>query len=219
MMNNLQKVGGVSALIMALSYLVGIAVFVTLLNPDGPLNPVEQIAYLLEKQSIIFPTMLFIYVIAGFSLLILVQALFERLKTPASAMVQTAAVIGFIWSAIVISAGMIYLLGMDSVIELNETDPAQAATVWLAVMVVFEGLGGGTEIVGGVWIVLISWVAMRTKALPKLLNYLGFIVGVAGMVTIIPLFADATMIFGLGQIPWFIWVGFILLRATKANNP
>jgi hypothetical protein len=37
------------------------------------------------------------------------------------------------------------------------TDPSHAATVWLAISSVFEELVGRIEIVGGIWILLVTW--------------------------------------------------------------
>ncbi len=217
-MSSLQKMGGVAALIMATIYLVGFVVFFILLNPGGPLDSIEQVAFLAEKETTMYLTILFLYVVGGFILVVLVQALYERLKVGSPAVMQSTAVIGFIWAAIVIVAGMIYVIGLNTVVELYDTDPAQAATVWLTVGIVFQGLGGGTEIVGGLWTLLISWVALRKGEFPKVLNYIGLVVGVAGIVTIIPALEDLTAVFGLGQIPWFIWLGIILLRSNQTNQ-
>lgn len=211
-MSSLQKMGGIAAIIMPLTYIIGIFMFVLVLNPGGPLSPVERVAFMAETQLLTYITMLLIYVVSGFTLIVLVQALYERFRDDSPALMQTATVIGFIWAAIVIAAGMVYLIGMDTVIKLSGNDPTQAATVWLAVAIVFEGLGGGTEIVGGIWSLLISWTALRFGKLPKILNYLGLVVGIAGVLTIVPIFGEAVTIFGLGQIIWFAWLGFILLR-------
>jgi hypothetical protein len=77
---------------------------------------------------------------------------------------------------------------------------------------VFNALGGGTEIVGGLWTLLISWTALKAGVFPKALNYLGLLVGIAGIVTIVPNLEGLTMFFGLGQIPWFIGLGVIFLK-------
>ena len=214
-MIHLQKMGGIAALIMATTYLVGFAVFFVFLNPGGPLDLIEKVAFLADKATIVYLTMLVLYIVGGFTLVVLVQALHERLKMGAPAMMQTAAIFGFIWAGIVLAAGMIYIIGLDTVINLYDKDPAQAASVWLAVGIVFEGLGGGTEIVGGLWALLISWAALRFGEFPKLLNVLGLVVGVAGIITIVPALEDLTVVFGLGQIPWFIGLGIILLRSNQ----
>ncbi len=214
-MGNLQKMGGIASLILATTYLVGFAVFFIILDPGGPLDPIESVAFLAAKESIFYITMLFIYVVSGFILVVLVQALYERLKIGSPVMVQTSTVFGFIWAGIIIAAGMVYLIGLSTVIELYDNDPAQAATVWLTVKIVFEGLGGGIETIGGLWILMISWSALRSGEFPKALNYLGLVVGVAGIVTIVPALEDLSAVFGLGQIPWFIGLGIILLRSKE----
>jgi len=216
-MNNLQKMGGIASLGMATIYLVGFAVFLVILNPGVPLEPVERVAFLADNQIINFITILLIYVVAGFILVVLVQALYERLKVDSPAMMQTSAVFGFIWAGIVIVAGMVYIIGMDTVIGLYDKDPAQAASVWLVIGIVFQGLGGGIETVGGLWTLMISWAALRSGEFPKILNYLGLVVGIAGIATVVPALEDLTIVFGLGQILWFIWIGIILLK-SKQNN-
>ena len=214
-MNNMQKVGGIASLGMATIYLVGFAVFLVFLNPGVSLDPIERVAFLAEHAIINSIAIILIYVVAGFILVTLVQALHDRLKPNSPIMMQTSAVFGFIWAGIIIVAGMIYIIGMDSVIGLYENDPDQAASVWLVVGIVFQGLGGGIETVGGLWTLMISWAALRSGEFPKILNYLGLVVGIAGIATIVPALEDLTVVFGLGQIPWFIWIGIVLLKTKK----
>src|SRR5918992_2435248 len=60
------------------------------------------------------------------------------------------------------------------------TDPSHTATVWLAISSVLEELAGRIEIVGGIWILLVTWGALLAARLPRALNYLGVAVGAAG---------------------------------------
>ena len=62
-----------------------------------------------------------------------------------------------------------------------------------------DGLGGGNEIVGGLWVLLVSWAALRAGGLPRALNYLGLVIGVAGILTVVPALGELGAIFGLGQ--------------------
>ena len=80
-----------------------------------------------------------------------------------------------------------------------------------------NGLGGGNEIAGGVWVLLVSLAALRTSALPTAMNYLGAVSGVAGLVTIIPSLEAVGAIFGLGLIVWFVWLGAVLLRDSRGQ--
>lgn len=79
-----------------------------------------------------------------------------------------------------------------------------------------EALGGGIEIPGGMWVLLASWAALRSGELPRLLDYLGLLVGIAGILTVLPMLADAlTSVFGLGLIVWFTWAGIVMLRDAR----
>jgi hypothetical protein len=64
---------------------------------------------------------------------------------------------------------------------------------------------------------LLSGAALRTGALSRVLNYLGVVVGVAGLISIVPALAETFItIFALGQIVWFVWLGIVLLRSNPA---
>ena len=98
-------------------------------------------------------------------------------------------------------------------------DPTQAALTWQGFEVVASGLGNGNgEILGGLMTLLISWAALRTGGLPKLLNYLGVVVGLVGIVSTLPGLSALAGIFGMSQIIWFVWLAMILLRRTVTAN-
>lgn len=209
---NLQKTGGIAALYEAAAYVIGIVFFVFVVNYPDVIGPVQKVALLVENQVIMHIVTLVIYVVFGAFLVILVLALYERLNAGAPAMMQTATVFGLLWAFVVIAAGMIFIVGMNTVVDLYGQDPAQAATVWLAIESVFNGLGGGVEIVGGLWVLLVSWAALRAGGFPRALNYLGVLVGVAGILTVVPALEALGAVFGLTQIPWFVWLGIDMLR-------
>jgi hypothetical protein len=173
---------------------------------------VQKLAFLADNQVILSIVNLTMYVLFGVFLAVLVLALHERLKGNAPALSQTASVFGVVWVGLVIASGMIANVGLGTVIELSAKDPEQAMTVWITINSVVEGVGGGNEIVGGIWVLLLSIAALKSNELPKILNYLGFLIGLAGILTIYP--ADVlTEIFGLGQILWFAWLGCHMLRS------
>ena len=131
-------------------------------------------------------------------------------------MARTATAFGIIWSVLVIASGMIYNVGMETAVSLHAANPEQAATVWLAIESVFNGLGGGVEVVGGIWVLLLSAAALGSGSLSRAFNYFGFLVGVAGIVSVVPALAEiSASLFGLTQIVWFAWLGMALLRQPK----
>ena len=150
------------------------------------------------------------YVIFGVFLAVLVTAIHERLKNDTPTLSQIASVFGVVWIVLVIASGMIANVGLGVVIDLSINNPEQAMTVWLTINSIVEGLGGGNEIVGGLWVLLLSISALKGDKFPKILNYLGVFVGSVGVLTIYP--ADVlTEVFGLSQIIWFIWLGVHML--------
>lgn len=212
-MNNLQKMGGIAALYMATAYLVGIVLFLFVLDYPHIVDPAQKVALLVDKQMVIYSTNLMLYVIFGVFLIVLALALYERLKVGAPAIMQVATVIGIIWAGSLIASGMVSNAGIAPVVALYAKDPTQAALTWQGFEVVASGLGNGNgEILGGLMMLLVSWAALRTGALPKFLNYLGVFVGLVGIVSTLPGLNDLTGIFGMSQIVWFVWLAIIMLR-------
>lgn len=215
-MKTLQKFGGFAALYMALAHITGLVIFVVVLDYINITDVAQKVAMNIENQMVVFSTNLLMYVFFGFFLIILSLALYHRLKSSAPALMQVATAIGIIWAGSLIASGMVANAGLASIVPLYATDPAQAALTWQAIESVANGLGNANgEILGGLWVLLVSIAAFRI--LPKGLNILGLIIGVVGILTIIPALNAFVAVFGLGQIIWFIWMGIVLLR-TKPGE-
>ncbi len=176
MLRSLQKAGGIAALIEAGTFLVGFALFVTLLDAEGygatDTTAEENAAFLAVHQGVMYAWNFIIYVLFGLALVVLVLALHERLRDHMPATMSIATALGLIWSGLVIASGMVANIGASAVVDLDETSPAEAGALWRSVDVVMNGLGGGNEIVGGVWVALISWSALQAGALGKFLSVL-----------------------------------------------
>jgi len=88
---------------------------------------------------------------------------------------------------------------------------------WLGIETVASGIGNGNgEILGGLWTWLISWAALRTSGLPKGLNFPSLLVGMVGILSLIPRLTDLTGLFGIGQLIWYVWLGIVLLRSNAS---
>ena len=210
-----QKAGGFAALFEAAAYVFGMVFFLILVDSSGAVQPAQKVALLVDNLLSTQAMILFDYVVFGVALVVLVLALHDRLQAGSPAIMQTATAFGLIWACLLIASGMVFISGSAAVAALYSSDPSQAAAIWFTIDTVHAGLGGEGEILGGLWTLLISLAALRTGALPKALNYIGVVVGVAGILSIVPGLSVLVGIFVLGQIAWFVWIGILMLR----HNP
>ena len=217
-MKTLQKSGGITALYMAISHLIGFIIFIVILDYLNITDPAQKLALNIEKQAVVFSTNLIMYVFFGFALIILSLALYDRLKSGAPALMQVATAIGIIWAGSLIASGMAANAGLATIVALYAKDPTQAALTFQAIEAITNGLGNANgEILGGPLTLLVSLAAMRTGGLPKGLNILGVLVGAVGIITIIPALNALVAVFGLGQIIWFVWLGIAMLRSNPST--
>ncbi len=217
-MKTLQKSGGIAALYMAAAHLIGIVIFLVILDYLSITDPAQKVALNIEKQTVVFSTNLLMYVFFGFALIVLSLALYDRMRSGAPALMQAAAVIGIIWAGSLIASGMVANAGLATVVALYAKDPAQAVSAFQAIEAMANGLGNANgEILGGTWTLLVSLAALRAGGLPKGLNILGLFVGAVGVITILPALNALTGVFGLGQIIWFAWLGIVLLRKSSSR--
>ena len=218
-MLHLQKAGGGAAIFEAVTYVVGFGVMATLLNPGDTKgwSAAQKLAFVLERKVIFHSWVLLVYVGFGIALVVLAVALHERLKDKSPALMQIATPFGLIWAGLVMGSGMIASVGLETVTAIYVQDVTQATSTWIAIDAIQNGLGGGVEIVGGVWMLLISVASLQSIAFPRVLNYLGIAIGLIGILTVLPILKDLVGVFGLSQIPWFAWIGILMLRPVVAS--
>jgi len=214
--NNLQKLGGIAALCEAAIYILAFIFFGAFWVYPISADDAQKLVFLSNNQVNLSIVNLTMYVLFGIFLAVLVLALHQRLKCKAPTLSQTASVFGIVWVGLVIASGMIANVGLSAVIDLSAKNPEQAMTLWLVINTVVEGLGGGNEVVGGLWVLLLSVAALKVKELPKLLHCFGLFIGFVGIISIYPA-EILTEIFGLGQIIWFSWLGITMLTTPQSN--
>jgi hypothetical protein len=210
-----QKVGGLAALYLAAAYVVAMPYFLVFVKYKSAADTAGRVAVLARNQSSMQAMNLITYVIFGIVLAVLALALYARLKDATPTFAQAATAVGLIWAFVLVASGMIFNAGMAAVVGLHGTSPVQAVSAWQAIEPVTEGLGGsGGELLGGLWVLLVSVAALRTGGLPKALNWLGVAIGAAGVLSVVPVLKDLGLGFGLLQIVWFVWLGIVMLRTT-----
>lgn len=214
-MKTLQKVGGISALICAGTYILAMGLLTTILTPmaNESMSFDQFIAFFLPNQTLIFIWHFAMYLVNGSFLALLILALTQQLKTGAPALALAAACFGLLWTGIVFADGFITLYGWEVVGRLAATDPAQASLLRLVVDTVTIGLDHSDRFLGCLWVLLTSWAALRSGQLAKPLNFLGIAIGIAGIVSsVAPAMNALGYAFGLGVIIWWLWLGIVLLR-------
>ncbi|KPJ78789.1 MAG: hypothetical protein AMJ58_13055 [Gammaproteobacteria bacterium SG8_30] len=217
-MSALRLPSGFSAILLGLIYIAAFVYFGAFFSYPVSGAPEEKMRFLSDHQLEVSVVYFSIYVLFGVLLAILVVGVHEILKNASPPVASLASIFGVVWVGLVIASGMIYTVGLDQSVRLLDESPDTAFSLWRTVSVVANSLGGGNEIVGGLWVLSVSLAALKSVVLSRMLNYLGCFVGIAGIATIYPeeLFTE---VFGLSQIIWFIWLGLVILRSDSAFNP
>ncbi|MFD2917147.1 hypothetical protein [Psychroserpens luteus] len=208
----LQKLGGICSILLGLIYIIAFIVYGGILDfPKADATDIERLNFLSDNYVILSTINLISYVLFGILLAVLVVSIHQKIKDYLPNLSILASVFGIIWVGLVIASGMIANIGLNSVIQIGIEEPQKAISIWSSVGIVSEGLGGGNEIVGGVWVLLLSIATFKYSFFSKTLNLLGLLVALAGILTILPfdLFKE---IFGVSQIVWFIWIGITMIR-------
>ena len=219
-MSSEARVGGIAALIQALCYVVGFALLLTAMNPGDTTGwtSLQKLEFVLERAALFQLWNLIIYVVFGVALGVLAVVLHRRFGDPDRLLMAVATPFAMIWAGLVIASGMLASVGLSAVAERIAAAPDQAAALWATLGVVQNGLGGGVELVGGLWVLLLSAASRRSaRGLPKWVDAVGFIVGLAGIATVVPMLSDLGAVFGLAQIVWFAAIAIVLFRTPPSD--
>lgn len=213
-----QRAGGVAALYLAAAYVLAMPYFLIVVDYPSLVDPSQKVSTLVEHQSSMYVMHLLTLVVFGIVLATLTLALRKRLAG-SEGLAAVGCAVGLLWAATLVASGLVFNFGAGVVVDLYATSPAQATSAWQGIEPVADGLGsGGGELLGGLWVLLVSVAALRTGALPKALNWLGIVIGTAGIASVIPAVLDGRYVFGLLQILWLVWLGVVMLRPTATER-
>jgi hypothetical protein len=213
--SNLQKAGGISALVASSTYLFAFVMLFTILAPmnDSTLIFEKYIDFLEANKTLVFIWHFAIYLMNGVCLIILSLALYERLKSGAQVMMKTATVLGLIWASFVFLSGFLVIYGTEAFISLNITDPVQAEILKKTIETITLSIDHSDKFLGCLWIGLVSIAALKTGTLPKLLNIFGIVISISGLIgTVVPELIAISYAFGIGAIVWWLGLGVFMLR-------
>lgn len=216
-MKNLQKAGGIAALLSAASYVFAIGLFLTLMKPlaDPGLGIGDYVAFSTAHGFLIYIWNFSMYIIHGVCLVILVLALHERIRGAAPRLSLVASGLGLIWTAFVLLSGFINLYGNEALAALYAKSPAGAETFKTALTTITVGIDTSDRCLGSLWMALISLGALRSRAMPKGASILGLVLGMAALALslILPVTdVSASFLFAFGAIAWWVILGIAMIR-------
>jgi len=213
-MISLRSAAGFSGLAMALIYIAAFVYFGAFFDYPSDGTQEERLRFLDENQLAVSMAYGSIYILFGAFLAVMVAGL-HALLSPYGPAVSLTSLLGAVWVGLVMASGMIYVTGLKHVVGLLPDSSEAAFHLWRVISVLGDSLGGGNELVGGLWVAGVSLLGLKYGVLPRALNSLGCLVGAFGLATILPLDLFTDM-FGLSQIVWFLWLGLSLLRMRDA---
>lgn len=219
MSKKLLNYGALASLGCAATFVFGMVLLVTQLMPyiDLQDHPEQAVNYVLEHHGLLSLWNFVIYVLFGVLLATLVIVLNQQLSPVQSLLSQLSSVMGLIWICLVMASGLLANVGLTRVIELAHVQPEMARSLWLSVITIKHGLGGSNEIVGGLWVLLVSIALWRNRFYTKILFIIGVAAGVAGVVSALPSLSDLGALFGLLLIVWFIYLSWVMMRESAST--
>ncbi len=209
------RMAGFASLVCALCYATGL-VTVFFIEPGINSGAEQRLQFIQSSGHLLQAWYFVIFVCFGVSITLLNMALRQWLLPSPSALLQTAFISSFVWSAYIFSSGLISILTIQYLLSV----PAdEQRTIWYAIYSVQSGLGEGVEWVGGIWMLFLNLYLRRERIGLQWLNSAGVAVGLCGTLTMLPGMWIAGALFGLSQMMWFIsWSWLFLTGHHSVNN-
>ena len=212
-MITVQKMGGVAALV--LGFLFGALLLLLLVvlpaqgfGPGALNSPDTGIPFMARSW---LPALIdLIYLGNAVVFVLIVFALYERLRADAPALMPIVAAAGIVASSLFLVYAMINLTGTASIVSAYERDPSTGGSVYVALRVLGNATNAGALFAAGLAILLSGWVAYRAARLPAALCYLMLL---AGFATALSFKLLALGLFGVLLAPiWSVWLGVSFFR-------
>ncbi|MGH1359321.1 MAG: hypothetical protein ACRBC3_11195 [Burkholderiaceae bacterium] len=221
---DLSRAGSVCAIATAAIYLIGFIILIGWLAPagyaDGNANLQEQVQLIVDNRIGLSLWYLLVYCLNGVLLIVLATALYYRFRPLAPGLALLSLIFGVVWAGLLLAAGLVASVGVTTVADFCRSSSAGCGEAWQAIQIVVNGLGGGNEITGAIWLLLVAAAGLRDASLPPSLIGLSGLLGLTGAVSAWPGLGEICgVIFGLGCIAWFVWIGLLLARALRTRLP
>lgn len=87
-------------------------------------------------------------------------------------------------------------------------------SILTTILIIQDALGGGVELLGGLWVFCIGLIGLKSTLLNKYFNLFSLVLGTIGIITTFPFFYGLVGVFGIFQIVWFVWLAILLRRLS-----
>ena len=214
-MKRLLQLGGIGALLQA-TYFLAVVLFLAVILPSQGFSandtayhdPATALSFALKSPTRAISELL--DVILGVGLVMTTIALYEKFqeKLPGRKEVMvTAAIVG---ATFAFASGIMGFITIPELAGMYAQGKVEANATYLTVTLITGALRLGAIFAYGWWVFMVSWIGNTTKQFSKPMNYLGFVLGVLGIINfIIQPVAVVTVILG---VVWSVWLGLVLLR-------
>lgn len=202
-----RKLDSLASFTCGMCYLLGLS-FVIVFAPNYGDGPNQQLQYVYNQPELMKVWYVIIYLVFGLSLLFLNSSVNYKLK---GSIRHAASSIGIIWSGFVIATGLFAINVIGTINPSSvEVSGMQTLELWQLLSLIISSIGGGIEVMGGLWLLLIAFQLNSIQS--KAFKVFSAVIGVSGVLTIFPSLSDLTVVFGLGQMIWFFALSYILYR-------
>jgi hypothetical protein len=146
-------------------------------------------------------------ILGSIAVVLMILAVRDRMEKMAPNLMRIVVIGGSIGGALWLAAALTGIAGVPTILK------AQDASAYVAAMALTDGLLGASEHALGWALLLICWVALKNRDLPKVLSY---ILGLKGVIMIVTLgIIQLQAAGGLLGIISYPWLGIALLRSKS----
>jgi hypothetical protein len=220
--NSLARLGGICSMLVGVSYIVVGITYVLLPPAQKAVAGTDRFLYSVALDATMISIQYWAFALGAILALAAVPAISEQVRSASEGWVRWAnnlALVGFAVTAVNYLRLVTVTPDRAAVFAVGD-EMTRKAISWSQFGLDPNGwLGFGCV---GVWVLVVSILALRANALPKFLNYLGILVGIAYWLVVVGFVSNLEMLVtvsaGLGGIIlgpiWYIWIGFKLRQAS-----